>query len=75
MALKNGLKRHFRPQKEGSKDRGTTEKKNWAPATRAKDRVGLWDPLASEMLLGKGTANYRSESLLSECPAGGGFQV
>jgi len=51
-----GLKWHFRPQKVGFKDLGATEKKNWAPATRAKDRVGLWDPLASEMLRGKGTA-------------------
>ena len=74
MALEKGLKGHFRPQKDGSKDRGATEKQNWAPAARAKDRVGLWDPLASEMLRGKGTANYRSESLLSERPAGWGFQ-
>jgi hypothetical protein len=75
MTLKKGLKGHFRPQKEGSKDRGAIEKKNWAPATRPKDRVGLWDPLASEILRGKGTANYRSESLLTECPAGWGFQL
>jgi hypothetical protein len=73
MTLKKGLKGHFRPQKESSKGMGPAEKQNWAPATRPKDRVGLWDPLASEMLRGKGTANYRSEPLLSECPAGGGF--